>query len=105
MALVIAIRLYGPKVGTVDCDESSKWNHSRNFVSPWMNFLVFDNGYHTVHHQRARLHWAEARAAHEAVAEKIDPALNESSIPGYCWKTYVLGMRKRGESPRVASAT
>lgn len=129
LALVVAMRLYGLKLGTVvylsalgipalgalwglmftnyvqhvDCDETSKWNHSRNFVSPWMNFLVFDNGYHTVHHQSARLHWADARAAHEAVAEKIDPALNESSIPGYCWKTYVLG--RRGESRRVANAT
>ena len=126
LALLVALRMYGPKVGTfvylsalgipaigalwglmftnyvqhVDCDETSKWNHSRNFVSPWMNFLVFDNGYHTVHHQRAILHWAEARAAHEAVADKIDPSCNESSIASYCWKTYVLG--KRAELQQAA---
>lgn len=77
----------------VDCDPGSRWNHSRNFTSRWMNFLVFDNGFHTVHHDRANLHWSRARAAHEAVAHHIDPRLNESSISGYCWKTYVLGSR------------
>lgn len=77
----------------VECDETSQWDHSRNFVSRWMNFLVFDNGFHTVHHQRAVLHWSQARAAHEAIADRIDPRLNESSIHGYCWKTYVLGVR------------
>lgn len=75
----------------IDCDPTSRWNHSRNFTSRWMNFLVFDNGFHTVHHDRANLHWSRARAAHEAIADRIDPRLNESSIADYCWKTYVLG--------------
>jgi fatty acid desaturase len=77
----------------IDCDPASKWNHSRNFDSRWMNFLVFDNGFHTVHHDRAVLHWSHARAAHEAIVDRIDPRLNESSIAGYCWKTYVLRRR------------
>jgi beta-carotene hydroxylase len=114
-ALALAVSLYGGKTGAlvyfsalgipaggalwglmftnyvqhVDCDETSKWNHSRNFVSGWMNFLVFDNGFHTVHHQRANLHWSLARAAHAAVAHQIDPRLFESSIASYCWKAYV----------------
>lgn len=75
----------------VECDPGSRYNHSRNFTSRWMNFLVFDNGFHTVHHERANLHWSRARAAHEAIADRIDPRLNESSISDYCWKTYVLG--------------
>jgi beta-carotene hydroxylase len=77
----------------IDCDPSSRWNHSRNFDSRWMNFLVFDNGFHTVHHDRAILHWSHARAAHEAVVHNIAPCLNERSIAGYCWKTYVIGRR------------
>lgn len=76
----------------VDCDPWSTWNHSRNFVSPWMNWLVFDNGFHTIHHERAGLHWSLARAAHEReIAPHIDPRLNESSIFGYCFKQYILG--------------
>jgi len=81
----------------VDCDPSSRWNHSRNFTSRWMNFLVFDNGFHTVHHERANRHWSLARAAHETIAHQIDPRLNESSIAGYCWKTYVVGPSPRNE--------
>ena len=29
----------------VDCDPSSRWRRSRDFVSSWMNFFVFDNGF------------------------------------------------------------
>lgn len=32
------------------CDENSKYNFSRNFVGKWFNFLLFNNGYHTIHH-------------------------------------------------------
>jgi beta-carotene hydroxylase len=48
----------------VGCDPSSRWNHSRNFVSSWMNALVFDNGFHTVHHERPGLHWSQLRREH-----------------------------------------
>lgn len=75
----------------VGCDPTSRWNHSRNFVSSWMNALVFDNGFHTVHHERASLHWSLLRSAHERVAHRIDPRLNVSSIFGYALETYVLG--------------
>jgi beta-carotene hydroxylase len=120
-ALALAVALHGPRLGAfvyasalgipaagalwgliftnyvqhVGCDPASRYDHSRNFTSRWMNFFVFDNGFHTVHHDRANLHWTRARAAHEAIAHKIDPRLNESSIPDYCWKTYVLGRRPR----------
>lgn len=74
----------------VGCVPDSTWNHSRNFVSPWMNYLVFDNGFHTVHHARPGLHWSLARAEHEKVAHLIDPRLNADSIPQYALHTYVL---------------
>jgi beta-carotene hydroxylase len=86
----------------VDCEPGSRWNHSRNFVSPWMNYLVFDNGFHTVHHERANMHWSEARKAHEAVVASIDPRLQESSILSYCVKAYVLPAFRR---QREASVT
>lgn len=74
----------------VGCDPGSRWNHSRNFVSSWMNMFVFDNGFHTVHHEKANLHWSLLRAEHEKVAHLIDPRLNASSIFGYAFETYVL---------------
>jgi len=75
----------------VGCDPDSEWNHSRNFVSSWMNFFVFDNGFHTVHHAKPNLHWSLARAEHAKIAHHIDPKLNASSIFGYALDTYVLG--------------
>ena len=74
----------------VDCVTGSEWDHSRNFTNRWMNYLVFDNGFHTVHHRRANLHWSLARAEHERVAHHIDPRLNDTHIAAYCWRTYVL---------------
>ncbi|HEY5147515.1 MAG TPA: fatty acid desaturase [Polyangiaceae bacterium] len=75
----------------VDCDPWSRWSHSRDFTSRWMNALVFDNGFHTVHHEQPGLHWSELCAAHARVAHLLDPRLEERSIFGYCFKVYVLG--------------
>src|SRR5215468_4676154 len=41
----------------VEADETSAWQHSRNFVSPVLNRLLFNNGYHTVHHLKPGVHW------------------------------------------------
>lgn len=116
-ALAVSIHLHGAKLGTLvylsalgipaglalwglmftnyvqheRLDPSSKWDHSRNFVSPWMNFFVFDNGFHTVHHEKAALHWSRAREEHEKIAWRMDPRVNEQSIFGYALREYVLG--------------
>jgi len=73
----------------VGCDPHSKWNHSRNFCSSWMNYFVFDNGFHTVHHDRPGMHWSQAHAEHRKVAHLIDPRLNDTSIFAYAFRTYV----------------
>jgi fatty acid desaturase len=74
----------------VGCDSTSADNHSRNFVSPFVNWLVFQAGYHTVHHEHATAHWSTYPALHAARAARISPMLNERTIFGYCWKRYVL---------------
>jgi beta-carotene hydroxylase len=73
----------------VDCDPSSRWRRSRDFVSGFMNFFVFDNGFHTVHHEQAGLHWSKTRQAHARIAHRLDPRLQESSIFAYVFKAYV----------------
>ena len=40
----------------VETDSESEWNHSRNFVGPVLNGLLFNNGYHTVHHEKPGVH-------------------------------------------------
>ena len=74
----------------VHANEESEYNHSRNFMG--VNFFLFNNGYHTVHHQRASMHWSEAPAAHAKVAHLITPDLIEQSFWGYLFKTYVLSV-------------
>jgi beta-carotene hydroxylase len=76
----------------VHTDPWSEHNHSRNFVSKLGNWLVFNNGYHTAHHESAGLHWSKLADAHAKIAHLIAPELNQKSIFGYCLNAYLLGI-------------
>ena len=56
----------------------------------WVNFFLLNNGYHTIHHERANLHWSEAPEAHKKIAHLINPELIENSFWGYLIRTYIL---------------
>lgn len=73
----------------VHADEESELDHSRNFVG-FLNVLLFNNGYHTVHHERAGMHWSLTADAHAKIAHRIDPVLNERSFWGYIFRVYFL---------------
>lgn len=74
-------------------DIESEWNHSRNFVGRAFNYVMCNNGYHTIHHNRAGLHWSElARAHEEHVKPRIDPRLDEPSMLKYLLRTYVFSV-------------
>lgn len=75
----------------VHADEESVYNHSRNFTSGFTNFMLFNNGYHTAHHNKASIHWSQLPAAHAKISHLIEPHLNQPTILGYLFKTYVLG--------------
>lgn len=74
----------------VHADEESKFDHSRNFLG-FLNKLLFNNGFHTVHHDRAGMHWSMTPEAHEKVKDKISPVLQERSFWGYIFRNYFLG--------------
>jgi beta-carotene hydroxylase len=74
----------------VECDADSPHDHSRNFVGRISNWLAFDAGYHTVHHEHPGTHWSRYAGLHRAREAAIDPRLNESSIFSYCFKRYLL---------------
>jgi fatty acid desaturase len=76
----------------VHTDPWSDHNHSRNFCSLLGNWLVFNNGYHAAHHESAGLHWSKLPEAHAKIAHLIHPDLNQGSIFGFCFRSYVLGM-------------
>ena len=62
-------------------------NTARNFTGSIINFIAFNNGYHTVHHLRPTLHWSLTPAAHrELVEPKIDQRLNEPNMAAYIWR-------------------
>ncbi len=71
-------------------DEESDFNHSRNFISPLTNFMLFNNGYHTAHHYRASVHWSLLPQTHASIADKIDSRLIEKGFWNYMIKTYFV---------------
>ncbi|PRQ05447.1 Fatty acid desaturase [Enhygromyxa salina] len=81
-------------------DVHSEWNHSRNFVGRGFNWIMCNNGYHTIHHNRAGMHWSELASAHEReVVPRMDPRLDEPSMVGYLLRTYLLRLRRPAVEP------
>lgn len=74
----------------VHCDPWSKYDHSRNITGRIFNFLVFNNGLHTVHHANAGAHWSTAPEAHAKIADKIHPSLNEPSFWWWIIRGYLI---------------
>jgi beta-carotene hydroxylase len=74
----------------VHTDPWSTHNHSRNFVGPILNFMLFNNGFHTVHHEQPGLHWSKIPQAHAKIADKIDPALCQRNLLKYMFRQFVL---------------
>lgn len=77
------------------CDIKSEWNHSRNFVGRFFNWMMCNNGYHTIHHNRAWMHWSELDKAHQReVVPRQDPSLDERSMVWYLVRTYLLNVKR-----------
>jgi fatty acid desaturase len=78
----------------VHANEESEYNHSRNFTG-FLNFMLFNNGYHTIHHDMAGLHWSVTPEEHKKIAHLIDESLLERSFWWYITRNYVLGFFKK----------
>ncbi|MEL6187019.1 MAG: fatty acid desaturase [Myxococcota bacterium] len=71
------------------CDPESKYNHSRNFVGPWVNWITFNNGYHGIHHMYPSMHWSLLPDAHaRLLAPHIHPQLDQPNIALYLWRAF-----------------
>jgi beta-carotene hydroxylase len=99
---VVLPQLYGARsilrINLIQHDRTdirSEWNHSRNFVGRAFNWIMCNNGYHTIHHNRAGMHWSELAEAHRReVVPRQDPRLDEPSMVGYLLRTYLLHWRR-----------
>jgi len=85
----------------IETDAYSDWNHSRNFVSKTLNVLLFNNGYHTVHHLKPGLHWSELPRFHAQHAGKIHPSLLQESWLRYVGYTYFVRQFLRTPAPAL----
>jgi fatty acid desaturase len=74
----------------VHTDPWSEHNHSRSFMSPTLNFLLFNNGYHGAHHENPGMHWSKLPEAHAKIAAEVHPSLQLSSLWWYWFKQYFL---------------
>ena len=89
----------------VHCDPWDENNHSRNITGRVFNFLVFNNGLHTVHHENAGGHWSNAYVLHNARAHLIDPRLNQPSFWGWVIRAYVISIPHRSlETKQIGRA-
>ncbi len=68
------------------CDNESEYNHSRNFTGKLMNLLVFNTGYHTIHHLYPSKHWSESPALHKQVESSIFMKLNCRNVTWFFLK-------------------
>jgi fatty acid desaturase len=76
------------------CDPDSEFNHSRNFVGGWLNWWVFNNGYHTAHHLRPNLHWSQVPQFHAQIRGKIHADLERRSLLAAVVQFYIWPARR-----------
>ncbi len=74
----------------VHTDPFSKYDHSRSFSGRLLNFLLFNNGLHYVHHEHPGTHWSKLYELNAEVADKIHPSLQLRSLWWYWLRQYVL---------------
>lgn len=76
----------------VHADPFSRHNHSRTFEGKLLNFLLFNNGLHTAHHENAGTHWSKLPEVHAQLREHIDPRLLHRSVWWYWFQQYFLAV-------------
>jgi fatty acid desaturase len=76
----------------VHADPWSEHDHSRNFTGKLFNFLVFNTGFHTVHHEHPGAHWSTLPELHARIQRHIHPELEQDNILTWCMSSYVLAL-------------
>lgn len=84
------------------CDKEGI-NLARNFDGQFVNWILFNNGFHSIHHMEPSLHWSLLREAHEQKVQPfIHPNLVQKSLVAYCFRTFLWpGKRLRYDGTPV----
>ena len=83
------------------CEPGNGPRGARNFTGRALNWLLLNNGYHTVHHQRPVLHWSRLPEEHARLRGSLPPELDEQPFLATLFRLYVWpGKRPSMESPR-----
>ncbi len=73
----------------IETDSLSKYEHSRNFTGRLLNAVLFNNGYHTIHHMKPGLHWSRTPQAHAKIAHEIPARLLQENLGTYWLKRFL----------------
>lgn len=76
----------------VHCDPASDYAHSRDWTGPMLNFLVFNQGYHTVHHRRPGAHWSRWPQMHAKVRDLIPLELQSDNLIAWLIRQYLIAL-------------
>ncbi|HLP51551.1 MAG TPA: fatty acid desaturase [Chitinophagales bacterium] len=77
------------------CDEEHPYNHSRNFTGGFLNWLLFNNGYHGAHHMKPNLHWSLYPEFHATKLRPfIHPSLDRESLLAYLVTTHIYPAKR-----------
>ena len=72
------------------CDENHPYNHTRNFSSKSLNFLLFNNGYHGAHHLKPNLHWSLLPEYHDKhIRPHVHPSLDREYLLSYLFAAHI----------------
>lgn len=72
------------------CDTDSEYNHSRNITGSLFNYLLFNNGYHTIHHMYPGKHWSLLKLEHQKrVIPFMHPNLDQDNVLEFVFKSAI----------------
>ena len=76
-------------------DEDSEYNGSRNFVGKIVNWIAYNNGYHTLHHMEPGLHWSLLPVEHaKRVAPFNHPNLDQKALFPYLFTNFIYPAKR-----------